>query len=491
MNDRRDDDATGGALSPEEWVRLQFEALQEDVADEERARGRRAATSPADSEPEAPSQRDEPIAPVAPAQPAQPTEPAAPTESAALTEPAAPTTAQDPAAREEQPAPAGPPAPTWGEQVVPPVAPAQPSAEPVRGQPTPPPARRRAEPTEPAVDFGLPPTALPPQAFSAPSAPSPSAATAASATGPEGVGSEPEQPAAASARPDLDTSWGEPTQAMALPKPGDDDSWGEPTQAMSLPKADDDADWGEPTQAMAVPATAIGPSTEDTGLDDLFGENRFREVDAGLAGEAPQRPGDDAPRERAPREPMPRNVKILAWVAGVLVALLALLALFWAGLQLPGWTGAAAPSPSPTATSQTPTPTPEPAEETIVGPVAPGTYAWDELGGGECLEQFPSAWAEEYTVVDCAQPHAAQLISLAELGESTEPYPGLEALAAETNVRCAAPEAISLELAGAYDDIVLEASYAATEQAWQDGDNAYACFARRSGGEAIEGSLQP
>jgi len=242
---------------------------------------------------------------------------------------------------------------------------------------------------------------------------------------------------------------------------------------------------------MAVPPTAIGPSTEDTGLDDLFGENRFREVDEGLAGEAPQRPGDDASRERAPREPMPRNVKILAWVAGGLVALLALIALFWAGLQLPGWTGAAAPSPSPTATSQTPTPTPEPTEETIVGPVAPGTYAWDELGGGECLEQFPGAWAEEYTVVDCAQPHAAQLISLAELGESTEPYPGLEALAAETNVRCAAPEAISLDLAGAYDDIVLEASYAATEQAWQDGDNAYACFARRSGGEAIEGSLQP
>ena len=283
---------------------------------------------------------------------------------------------------------------------------------------------------------------------------------------------------------------------MALPKPGDDDNWGEPTQAMSLPKADDDADWGEPTQAMAVPPTAIGLSTEETGLDDLFGENRFREVDAGLAGEAPQRLGDDpdrerAPRDRAPREPMPRNVKILAWVAGGLVALLALIALFWAGLQLPGWTGAAAPSPSPTATSQTPTPTPEPTEETIVGPVAPGTYAWDELGGGECLEQFPGAWAEEYTVVDCAQPHAAQLISLAELGEPTDPYPGLEALVAETNVRCAAPEAISLELAGAYDDIVLEASYAATEQAWQDGDNAYACFARRSGGEAIEGSLQP
>ena len=94
-------------------------------------------------------------------------------------------------------------------------------------------------------------------------------------------------------------------------------------------------------------------------------------------------------------------------------------------------------------------------------------------------------------MVDCAEPHAAQLISLAELGQSSDDYPGADALAGETNVRCAAPEAISLEAAGAYDDIVLESSYAATEQAWQDGDNAYACFARRSGGEAIEGSLQP
>jgi len=109
---------------------------------------------------------------------------------------------------------------------------------------------------------------------------------------------------------------------------------------------------------------------------------------------APQRERGADRAERPDRAPMPRNVKILAWVAGGLVAVLALLALFWLGLQSPWSSAAPAPSPSATAPSQTPTPTPTPTEETVVGPVEPGTHAWDELGGGECLDAFPNAWAE-------------------------------------------------------------------------------------------------
>lgn len=488
MSDRRDD-SDGAPLTPEEWVRLQFEALQEDVADEQRARSAQSAASPAEADAPVAQPQTEPSQP--PAAPGTP----APTDAATTAATPAPSNATQPV-----------------ESTSPPPARRR-AAEPVA--PLDGPAADRGPALEPSIDFGLPPTALPPQAFGASSAPGatpavpsePSAAppaqpepSAAPPTQPE-PSAEPsaaepttpaaadlQQPTPASARPDLDDGWGEPTQAMAaVPSGGDrtDDGWGEPTQAMTLPQRDGGDDRGEPTQAMPVPPTAVGPSTEETGLDDLFGVDRFREVDDGVAGEAPLRSRERRPAER---EPMPRNVRILAWVAGGLVALLALLGLFWLGVQSP-WS-AAAPAPSPSATSTasaTPPPTPEPVEEPIVGPVAPGAYAWDELGGGECLDPFPGPWEEEYTVVDCAQPHAAQLVSLTELGQTSDPYPGLEALAGETNVRCGA--AVSLEAASAYDDVVVEGSYAATEQAWQDGENDYACFARRSGGEAIEGSL--
>ncbi|GMA28802.1 septum formation family protein [Arenivirga flava] len=468
MNDRRDD--SGGApLTPEEWVRLQFEALQEDVAEEQRARSAQSAASPVEAG-----------APIA----QQPTVPSQPPVAPAPNPPVPATEAVPPTA--DRSVPGGPGAPS---------------------RTTPPPARRRAaEPAaesaprpEPTTGFGLPPTALPPQAFGAssvpgatpavpPSTPTATPAQPEPAAEPTEPAAEPQQPTPASARPELDDGWGEPTQAMSLPDrdAGLDDGWGEPTQAMTLPQRDDDDARGEATQAMPVPPTAVGPSAEETGLDDLFGANRFREVDDSVVGEAPQRS-----RERRPadREPMPRNVKMLAWIAGGLVALLALLGLFWLGVQSPWSAAAPAPSPSATSATPTPTPTPEPTEEPIVGPVAPGTYAWDELGGGECLDPFPGPWEEEYTVVDCAQPHAAQLVSLTELGQESDPYPGSDALAGEVNVRCGA--SVSLEAAGAYDDIVLEGSYAPTEQAWQDGENDYSCFARRSGGEPIEGSLTP
>lgn len=474
MNDRQDD--SGGApLTPEEWVRLQFEALQEDVAEEQRARSAQSAASP--TEADAPTVQ-------------QPTVPSQPPVASAPTPPPPATGAVPPAASRsvpDEPVATPPPARRRAADPRPAV-----DAEPAPGA-TPAADRSARTPDsaprpEPTIDFGLPPTVLPPQAFGVSSAPgataavppaqpaptgSPAAAPAqfpASATEPQppAHGTGPQQPTGASARPDLDDGRGEPTQAMA---------------AVPARDAADDG-WGEPTQAMPVPPTAVGPSTEETGLDDLFGDNRFREVDDSVVGEAPQRSREGRPVER---EPMPRNVKILAWVAGGLVALLALLGLFWLGVQSP-WS-AAAPVPSPSATSATPTPTPEPTVEPVEGPVAPGTYAWDELGGGECLDPFPGAWEEEYTVVDCAQPHAAQLVSLTELGQESDPYPGFDALAGETNVRCGG--SVSLEAAGAYDDVVLEGSYAPTEQAWQDGENDYSCFARRSGGEPIEGSLTP
>jgi hypothetical protein len=141
-----------------------------------------------------------------------------------------------------------------------------------------------------------------------------------------------------------------------------------------------------------------------------------------------------------------------------------------------------------------------------VGPVEPGDYRWDELLGGECFEPYVDAWQEEYTVVDCAEPHGGQLVFRASLEpapvESAEgddggassppalsPYPGEEALRSQMSLLCSAPGVIDLGAAGALDDIVVQATYPVTEAEWREGYREYSCFVSRSSGEPLDASL--
>ena len=68
-------------------------------------------------------------------------------------------------------------------------------------------------------------------------------------------------------------------------------------------------------------------------------------------------------------------------------------------------------------------------------------HAWNTLFGGECIDPFESAWAEEFTVVDCAAPHAAQLVYRGDLpGDAAAPFPGEAEIASQMNLLCTAPE---------------------------------------------------
>lgn len=254
------------------------------------------------------------------------------------------------------------------------------------------------------------------------------------------------------------------------------------------------------TEVPADPTELLGGTAGANALDDLFGESRFRDyeaepgpsqnpfaarpfdpselVDAGAASATQEKPSG-----------ISRPQKVLLWIAGSLVAVLALLALFLAGTRLPDLLG---PAPAVVVTpSNTPTPTPTPTALPL-GPVDPGDYDWDELLGGECLDPYNGPWAEEFTVVDCAEPHPAQLAARGSFGTDDgflAPYPGIEALQSQVNLLCTAPAVVDYATANAYTDIQFEASFAATAADWADGNRDYYCFLSRASGGPITGSI--
>lgn len=220
------------------------------------------------------------------------------------------------------------------------------------------------------------------------------------------------------------------------------------------------------------------------GLDEVFGESAFRNYgdEPLIAGPADSAPG--AARAKAPRGPILKSQQVLMWVAGGLVALLAIAALYFLGTRLGAASDAPAASPSPTPTD-TATPTPEPTA-LPVGPVAPGSHAWDELLGGECLEPFTDPWAEEFTVVDCGIPHRAQLVDRGTFPDAaTQAYPGVDALQSQINLLCTGAGVIDLAAAGQFTDIQVQATYAATAEEWDAGHHDYFCFVSRSSGEPL------
>jgi hypothetical protein len=242
-------------------------------------------------------------------------------------------------------------------------------------------------------------------------------------------------------------------------------------------------------------APAAGMPESDSGLlgepgsalDALFGEEQFREYETGVldpnerpfAGRSAQA-ASGAPLEAAP---VSGAQKLLISVAGGLVALLALVALFFVGTRLPALltpSAAVTPSSTPSATTTT----------KPVGPVANGVHPWTALLGGECLDPYTGPWADKFTVVDCAKPHPAQMVFRGTFAASTDQgYPGVATLEAQIPLLCAAPGVVNLAAAGAYSDAQVQGSYAVNDQQWAEGEHDYFCFVSRSSGQPLTGSV--
>jgi hypothetical protein len=255
-----------------------------------------------------------------------------------------------------------------------------------------------------------------------------------------------------------------------------------------------------------IHAHPIGlPDPVDEGLapsdiDSLFGDTQFREyaevpIVTPLAvrpsNEVARRPASELvrvearPRARRAREPLGSTQKTLLWVAGSLLAALALVGLFALGLQLSSVIG-----PAPAVVAE-PTPTPSAASDALgIGPVLPGEYRWDELLGGECLQPFESAWQDRYTVVGCTDPHAAQLVYRGLFADPLDAaFPGVDALQQRIGLHCTAPSAIDYAAAAAITDVQVSTSFAPDEAEWASGNRSFFCFVSRASAQPFTTSI--
>lgn len=276
-----------------------------------------------------------------------------------------------------------------------------------------------------------------------------------------------------------------PTEAMpVMQEPA-------PTEAMPVTETPSEA----ATELLRAPSppgvgdAPIGGDVDADALEAVFADDNFREYapEPLLVSPTPVVPQAGIRASGPDRAPRP-----LLWLAGSLAAVLVLIGLFFLGTRIPEWT-AAEPEPTPTV-EPTPEPEPEPEPDPLEGvpdgvPLPAGDWEWSLLRGGECIEPWVSPWEEQFTVVDCAEPHAAQLILRNPIADAPEEFPGIEAIASPLSLVCSSPQVLDYTLAAAYDDVQIQTAYPVTAEEWDTGYRDFFCFISRAGGGALEGDL--
>jgi hypothetical protein len=186
---------------------------------------------------------------------------------------------------------------------------------------------------------------------------------------------------------------------------------------------------------------------------------------------------ETTPRESTPEDQAKLRQKLLLTVGGILVAFVMGGAWVVGGIIA---TPAATPEPTETVAPALPTAT-QPA----------GEYPFGELFGGECLNPFVDAWAETFTVVDCATPHAAQLVYAGDLAvDGTYPsYPGDSRIGKAALAACSREDVLDLSAAKKITDLQISAAYSASSVAWDAGDTRYYCFASRTSATPLDASI--
>ena len=243
--------------------------------------------------------------------------------------------------------------------------------------------------------------------------------------------------------------------------------------------------------AAAPPVVAPTPNSsanENSGLDQL--NQMFASTEPSAATiplVSPPAPGsprgakatrsEKTPRESTPQDQAKFRQRLLLTVGGILVAFVMGGAWVVGGIVA---TPAATPEPTETAAPALPTAT-----------QPPGDYPFGELFGGECLNPFVDAWAETFTVVDCATPHAAQLVYAGDLAvDGTYPsYPGDSRIGKAALAACSRQGVLDLSAAKKITDLQISAAYPASSVAWDSGDTRYYCFASRTSATPLDASI--
>jgi len=238
------------------------------------------------------------------------------------------------------------------------------------------------------------------------------------------------------------------------------------------------------TPASEIEASDPTPTAGIDGLDALFSDDKFSEGTTRII--EPQAPtvvvatvpADTHDVAAAPtKKKFAINTKALRVVGFSVGGLLLAVSGFVVGRVL----SVPAPVPTPVETTAPPVTKLQP----------PGDYAWTELFGGECLDPFPGAWAEEFTVVACEEPHAAQLVSVGDLSDlEGSTYPGDDMISPLVSAECQKQGVLDLAVASAYPNMEVSFAHAADGDDWDAGNTAYYCFVSLDDGSDITGSVK-
>jgi HAE1 family hydrophobic/amphiphilic exporter-1 len=126
-----------------------------------------------------------------------------------------------------------------------------------------------------------------------------------------------------------------------------------------------------------------------------------------------------------------------------------------------------------------------------VNPRSAGTWSWDELNGGECIEPYTDADQDSYTVVDCDTPHSAQLVRVGDLRKDAgiPIYPGDSAIGPVATGECFSSGIIKAAAYATYPSLITDVHYPTSQTQWNKGDTFYYCFAHTFPIADITGSV--
>jgi hypothetical protein len=124
-------------------------------------------------------------------------------------------------------------------------------------------------------------------------------------------------------------------------------------------------------------------------------------------------------------------------------------------------------------------------------------WSWDELNGGECIDNYDdadpltnNAFQDSYTVVACTDPHEAQLVRVGDLRKdaSLPIYPGDSAIGPVAMGECYSPGIVKASAYSSYPSLITDFHYPTSQTQWNKGDTYYYCFAHNPIGD-ITGSV--
>jgi HAE1 family hydrophobic/amphiphilic exporter-1 len=133
-----------------------------------------------------------------------------------------------------------------------------------------------------------------------------------------------------------------------------------------------------------------------------------------------------------------------------------------------------------------------------VSPRSAGTWSWDELNGGECIDNYDDAdpltddaYQDTYEVVDCADSHEAQLVRVGDLRTDAgiPIYPGDSAAGPVAMGECFASGIITASAYTTYPTLLTDVRYPTSQTQWNKGDTFYYCFAHTIPIANITGSV--